>query len=52
MKKTIFVVVALAALVASSVAVATPQVRQSSAPVSATLSAPTTVHLNTRTADV
>ena len=48
MKKTIFVVAALAALVASSVAVAT--LRSSSvSPVSATLSAPTTVHVSTRT---
>ena len=48
MKKTIFVVAALAALVASSVAVANLKSGNLSA-VSATLSAPTTVHLSTRT---
>jgi len=48
MRKTIFVVAALAALVASSVAVAHLKSGNVSA-VSATLSAPTTVHLSTRT---
>lgn len=48
MKKSIFVVAALAALVASSVAVAHLKSGNVSA-VSATLSAPTTVHLSTRT---
>jgi hypothetical protein len=48
MKKTIFAVTALAALVASSVAVA--HLKTSSvSPVSATLSAPTTVQVSTRT---
>ena len=49
MKKTIFVVAALAALVASSVAVATLRHTSSLSPVSATLSATTTVHVSTRT---
>ena len=49
MKRTIFVVVALAALVASSVAVATLRHTSSLSPVSATLSAPTSVHVSTRT---
>ena len=48
MKKTIFVVAALAALVASSVAVATLNTSNLS-PVSATLSAPTTGNVSTRT---
>ena len=48
MKRTVFVVAALAALVASSVAVATLRSGNVS-PVSATLSAPTTVHVSTRT---
>lgn len=48
MKKSIFVVAALAALVASSVAVAHLKSGNVSA-VSATLSAPTTAHLTTRT---
>jgi hypothetical protein len=48
MKKSIFVVTALAALVASGVAVANLKSGNVSA-VSATLSAPTTVHLSTRT---
>ena len=48
MRKSIFVVAALAALVASSVAVAHHRSGNVSA-VSATLSAPTTVHLSTRT---
>ena len=48
MKKTIFAAAALAALVASSVAVANLKSGNVSA-VSATLSAPTTVHLSTRT---
>ena len=48
MRKTSFVIAALAALVASSVAVA--HLKSSSlSPVSATLSAPTTVQVNTRT---
>jgi len=48
MKKSMFVVAALAALVASSVAVAHLKTGNVSA-VSATLSAPTTVHLTSRT---
>lgn len=48
MKKTFFVLAALAALVASSVAVAHLKTGNVSA-VSATLSAPTTAHLTTRT---
>ena len=48
MKRTIFVVAALAALVASSVAVAHLKSGNVTA-VSATLSAPTTAHLSTRT---
>ncbi len=48
MKKSIFAVAALAALVASSVAVAHHRAGNVS-PVSATLSAPTTAHLSTRT---
>ncbi len=49
MKKTIFIVAAVAALVASSVAVATLRHTTNLSPVSATLSAPTTVHVSTRT---
>jgi hypothetical protein len=48
MRKSIFVVAALVALVASSVAVAHLKSGNVSA-VSATLSAPTTAHLTTRT---
>src|SRR5687768_11064814 len=48
MKKTILIVAALAALAASSVAVATLKSGNVTA-VSATLSAPTTAHLSTRT---
>ena len=48
MRRTIFVVAALAAVVASSVAVAHLKANDVSA-VSATLSAPTTAHLTTRT---
>jgi hypothetical protein len=49
MKKTIFVIAALAALVASSVAVAHLNKSVSLSPVSATLSAPTSAHVSTRT---